>query len=934
MLSPRKILPSFLRDRSRGSAPASSSFRRLTFTSLGLHLAFLLTAFTATARAAGPRQTGSSPSPPASGSSAGDAPSTANAGEEASSQPPPAPAPTDPEPGRTNRTSLNLLGQVDSSSGEGRRNENVQVDLIDNNVLKEINTRMGATATLVPVFEVDQTYFGAEFGVDPKRAPQLTPGRGSGVHGTLYESHTNSIFSARSFFQVGNVQPARENDYGFSIASPLWRRAFLSLNGSQQKVRGSVNGNVLVPRPDERTPLATDPETRALVERLFASYPAELPNRTDINERALNTNSPQHIDGNSIGAQLTQPLNGRDQLIARYQYTSQTVDAFQLVAGQNPDTTTRSHDARLTWNRVWSPATVLDLTLGFRRVGSLLVPEENAFRYIIMMGEVFESLGPGSHIPIDRAANDFRYAAQIQHVQTRHRWTAGVDLIRHQVNGSESNSHRGLFLFRNDFGRDAISNVRLGTPSQHNVSIGNVHRGFRNWDMRYYVGGNWRAGRDLTVDWGFRFEVATSPYEVNALSAIPYDCDCNNFAPRLGLAYRLKDSWGVLRVAYGTHYGELFGVTYGQSRFNAPGNLRLVISQPDFANPLGKLRPEDLLPGSRSLLFDLPEDLVTPYSHQYNFTWEVEPASNWRLSLGYVGSRSVKLLNTWFTNRGLPMPGIDTITATIDQRRADQRYFDIRRTTNSSRGYFDAAKVSLLAPRVHGFTMEASYWFGKSIDLGSDYNNTASGADSREARSQSELEVFSDLKGLSSFDQRHAALWRLTYRTPSLASARGWMRQAFGSWELFTVVLLKSGTPFTLSSGSDGPGFGNVDGAGGDRPNLLDPSVLGRSVDHPDQSTEQLPASAFGFIRPGELAGSIGRNTFHKDGIRNVNAAVSRRWRLGGEKALTFRAESLNFFNTPQFAEPGKELTNPNFGVITNTLNEGRTFRLRLQLGF
>jgi hypothetical protein len=42
----------------------------------------------------------------------------------------------------------------------------------------------------------------------------------------------------------------------------------------------------------------------------------------------------------------------------------------------------------------------------------------------------------------------------------------------------------------------------------------------------------------------------------------------------------------------------------------------------------------------------------------------------------------------------------------------------------------------------------------------------------------------------------------------------------------------------------------------------------------------------------------------------------------------------LNFFNAPQFAEPGKELTNPNFGVITNTLNEGRTFRFLLQLGF
>jgi hypothetical protein len=46
------------------------------------------------------------------------------------------------------------------------------------------------------------------------------------------------------------------------------------------------------------------------------------------------------------------------------------------------------------------------------------------------------------------------------------------------------------------------------------------------------------------------------------------------------------------------------------------------------------------------------------------------------------------------------------------------------------------------------------------------------------------------------------------------------------------------------------------------------------------------------------------------------------------------RAESVNFFNTPQFADPGHELTLPNFGQITNTLNDGRTFRFTLRMGF
>ena len=85
-------------------------------------------------------------------------------------------------------------------------------------------------------------------------------------------------------------------------------------------------------------------------------------------------------------------------------------------------------------------------------------------------------------------------------------------------------------------------------------------------------------------------------------------------------------------------------------------------------------------------------------------------------------------------------------------------------------------------------------------------------------------------------------------------------------------------------------------------------------------------------MRPTDERGNLGRNTLRKGGIRNVNAALSRSWPLGADRKLTFRAESVNLLNTPQFAEPGSELANPNFGQITNTLNDGRTFRLLVQV--
>src|SRR6267378_7364555 len=75
--------------------------------------------------------------------------------------------PAKPEVKPDQRTELNLLGKVDTQSGESRRNENVQFNLIDNNTRKELNTRLGTSATIVEEFHPDRNYFGVEFGNAP-----------------------------------------------------------------------------------------------------------------------------------------------------------------------------------------------------------------------------------------------------------------------------------------------------------------------------------------------------------------------------------------------------------------------------------------------------------------------------------------------------------------------------------------------------------------------------------------------------------------------------------------------------------------------------------------------------------------------------------------------------------------------------------------------
>src|SRR5512143_1116906 len=88
---------------------------------------------------------------------------------------PPAAQTGAPAPTVEQRTKLNLLGQTDTQAGESRRNENVQFNLVDNNALKELNGRLGTTATATSEFRPELRYFGTEFGNKPSGLIQLVP---------------------------------------------------------------------------------------------------------------------------------------------------------------------------------------------------------------------------------------------------------------------------------------------------------------------------------------------------------------------------------------------------------------------------------------------------------------------------------------------------------------------------------------------------------------------------------------------------------------------------------------------------------------------------------------------------------------------------------------------------------------------------------------
>lgn len=469
-------------------------------------------------------------------------------------------------------------------SGAAQRNENVAVQQIDTYAAKEANIRVGTRATVSQFAGVDTTYFATEHGQassEPLAIPAVSPR--AGWHGEAFWIHQNSVFNARTFFQVGPVLPSHRNSYGFRGTTEAGPLGYLTITGSQRKIRGMVNGNVLVPLASERTPLATDAAVRDIVQRFLNAYPNELPNRLDFDPRALNTNSPQRIDDLDGTVRLDRDI-AKSRLSASYTMSRQKTDAFQLVAGQNPDTDIHSERFRALWRQPLSPATEWVVGFGFGRIRSLLTPEPNAVGPRVKLGYQFEELGPDSHFPVNRTLNNFRYGSQMSHLQGSHTFTWGGDLTRYQLDSIETNNQRGLFQFTNNFGRSSIENLRLGTPSTYEVTFGDLYREYRNWSGALYFGDRWKIGR-VQLHYGIRYGWESAPVEAKNRDKMPYNCDCNNWSPRLGVTAELPHGW-LMRTAATVSFSPIPVVTYQQNRNNPPLVRTVQLYNPELVDPL------------------------------------------------------------------------------------------------------------------------------------------------------------------------------------------------------------------------------------------------------------------------------------------------------------------------------------------------------------
>jgi hypothetical protein len=158
-----------------------------------------------------------------------------------------------------------------------------------------------------------------------------------------------------------------------------------------------------------------------------------------------------------------------------------------------------------------------------------------------------------------------------------------------------------------------------------------------------------------------------------------------------------------------------------------------------------------------------------------------------------------------------------------------------------------------------------------------------------------------------------------------------WADSLIGGWEIGSLLIWQSGSPFTITS-SRSTTWGGTTWAdySGDR-NIGSVERKGDGVWYfPKDET----FAKFAFPAAGET-GTTGRNSFRGPRYFGLDMSIVKRFKLYERHTITFRAEGYNMLNNANFANPTVTLTTPaTFGKVGTMVGNPRIFQLALRYDF
>ena len=684
-------------------------------------------------------------------------------------------------------------------------------------------------------------------------------------------------------------------------------------------------------------------------------------------------------------------------------------------------------DIRLNWVRFRydrSPASQgIDLSQ-FAWPDSLISQIPENFRHIptpcVESYSLFCAQGTGSTI-IGRQEN-YSILPSMTMIRGRHTLKVGGDARRLTHNYGQSNVPSGIFDFNANFTADdpfspvggaGFASFLLGTASgQRGINTPGLVAAQMLYSAAYF-NDQWQVNDKLTINLGLRFERSGNFSErfdnivflaLDAPSPLAQESgldlkgvlglvnsplrdsrtaidDHNDYAPRVGIAYRLSEST-VIRTGYG-----VFWLPNDVAFASAPNIMVINTIATPFLNSLdggatpfrllndpypdGILKPPgrdpeflNRLVGGLGILAPVP-DQPAGYMQQWNFNIQHQFQNGLLIDVAYAGSKGTSLPVNEQTinqlpdqhralkgalNEQVPNPFFGTSIATggLSQPtisrgqllRPFPQFTDVSMaapTNRSSTWHSFQAKVEKRFKG--GASILAAYTAAKLItDAGTltgwldglegfSAQGWATGGNNNDLRS---------LKSLAAFDVSQRFILSYVLDLPFGKGRRfganmsGAANAILGGWGVNGVTTIQRGFPIgvrvsqNLLGGFGGGQFPNNNGTSAELSG--DPQTRLNRYFNTDVFSQP---EAFTFGNTGRVLPDV-----RGPGISQWDFALFKRTNIGEQFGIEFRAEFFNMFNTPLFRHPGTALGTPQFGVISGTRGNPRLVQFGLRVSF
>jgi len=819
-------------------------------------------------------------------------------------------------------------------AGRGRDDDNFTYDGVDaTNIVNQAQrpyVRLAIPLDTIEEFRVDSMLATAESGATG--GPQLAVTSPSGTnqwHGRAFEYLRNNVFDALVPALVpGPVppqQPLHLNQFGASVGGPIVRDRtfiFLAYEGYRQYWGFPLNGTV--PSASLRAQVMAQSPVLAPI---ISAYPVgQTPKTTDVDNFV--GEGRQQVFENSAMIRLDQRFSPNTTAFLRFNF-DRAVNRQPLgVLEDQAENTANPVNGAIELLHTFSPTLINEFKVGYNRgTTNTFDRNQSGIPYAVSVsggtdvdGNPVSGLsGLNNNRVSIGVGNSFSEIDNATWIRGRHTLKAGAEVRRIQLN--QGNTEAGTITF------NAIAPYTSGTQAfaANLITTATLNgtlpiNGLRKTQYFGYIQDEFKWKPNFTINLGLRYSFFNIFHEVED-RANPFDfatCGAQGFCgvgasfgqnnygdldPRIAFAWapRALNDHTVFRIGYGIYHED------GQL-----DDQNLPISNEVFAYKLqaskipGLSYPIDpYLATATGIVSPRDDDRrrKDTYVEQWGLSVQQVLPANFVSTFSYVGSKGVHLLTLSEVNVKDLQTGLQPYPA----------FGVVSWRGNRDDSNYNGLSVSVKRSFTHGFLLGANYMWSHEIDDGS---NGSGDGDSLVAQNVA-CQACERADGI--WDVRHVFNANAVYQLPfgpgkPYLNEPGIPRAIFGSWELTSMIVARTGFPVNVTIDRTAPDLNSAD----QRPDIIPGVPLtppgGRSP------AEWFNTAAFSTTVAGAF-GDTPRDFLRGPGAWQLDLGIGKRLPITERVAVDFRSEFFNIFNHPQYGLPNSDVTGSNFGRITQTVN-------------